>query len=136
MRHVINVVGSRAQLGKPLPRIVGDTSENRHETVWYACVDQENPVNLLDDTHGIVLRVLRGVVLGLRFYRFVQGAKLWGGRRPLIVVRGRSTASRVAAYAGTWGGGDVAMPAVTGEAPLGPTRFVVDTDGNLVLRTD
>jgi hypothetical protein len=75
-------------------------------------------------------------LLAYRFYLLVQNTKLWSGKRPLILVRGRSLASRVAAYAGSWGGGDVVKSDQTELAPLGPTRFILDADGNLMLRAD
>ena len=136
MRHVIVVVGSREQLLGAAPRINRGDSEYQRETTWYACADQDNPSSLLDDTPGFVLRFLRGLGLGYRFYQVVHGTKLWSGKRPLVIVRGRSFASRIAAYTGTWGGGDVVMPTVEGELPLGPARFVLDGNGNLKVRAD
>lgn len=136
MRHVITVVGSRHQLADELPRIRRGEGERLHVTTWYACANQQNPDILLDDTPNIAIRLLKGLSLGYRFYQFVQGTKLWSGRRPLILVHGRSMASRIAAYAGTWGGGDVVMPIIEGEALLKPTRFVLDEGGNLVIHAD
>ncbi len=136
MRHVIHVVGSQVQLETPPPRIQSAGSENRHETTWYACADQQHPANLLDDTGSAVLRFLRSLVLCYRFYQLVHGVKLWSGSRPLILIRERSFSGRVAAYAGTWGGGDVVMPETAGETPYGPTRFILDENGELKLHAD
>ena len=136
MRHVIHVVGSRNQAPETLPRINRGDGENLHETLWYACADQKERTNLLDDTPSFVLRCMRGVGFGYHFYQVVHATKLWSGKRPLILVQGRSFSSRVAAYVGTWAGGDVVMPVVEGIAPLGPTRFMLDADGNLVLYAD
>jgi hypothetical protein len=75
-------------------------------------------------------------VLAYRFYLLVYNTKLWSGRRPLIIVRGRSLSSRVAAYAGWWGGGDVVMTSESVKSLLGPTRYLLLPDGSLELRAD
>jgi hypothetical protein len=49
-------------------------------------------------------------------------------------VRGRSFASRLAAYAGRFGGGDIVMPSSGEAAPLGPARYLLLEDGTLELR--
>ena len=103
---------------------------------WYASLDQRNPNRLLDDSGNAFTRLLIAPVLAYRFYVMVHNTKLWSGIRPLILVQGRSLASRVAAYAGTWGGGDVVMAGLSNGAPLGPTRFLLDEDGNLKLHSD
>ena len=103
---------------------------------WYASLDQKNPNRLLDDSGNAFTRLLVVPVLAYRFYVMVHNTKLWSGKRPLILVQGRSLASRVAAYAGTWGGGDVVMAESTDGAPLGPTRFLLDEKGHLKLRSD
>lgn len=136
MRHVILVVASSAQLQDSAPRIKPRDGEVQRETTWYACKDQDNPVNLLGDASSCATKILRAPFLAYDLYQQVHSTKLWSGKRPLIVVRDRGFASRVAAYAGKWGGGDVAMPAVPDQAPLGPTRYVFDADGNLRLRDD
>ena len=133
MRHVIHVVGSEAQFRLERPRILPGGKESQHETTWYACADQKNPANFLDDSGSFIVRFLRGLAMGYNFYQHVHGTKLWSGGRPLILVRDRSFSSRVAAYTGTWGGGDVVMPAVDGGKLLGPTRFVLAEDGSLKL---
>ena len=134
MRHVIVVVGSHKQLEEPLPRIKPRKGETQREMTWYACNDQAQPANLLDDAGSFVIKMARAPVVAYRLYQQVHSTKLWSGRRPLVLVRGRSFASRVAAYAARWGGGDVVMPAVAGVAPLAPTRFQLDADGKLQLR--
>ncbi len=133
MRHVIHVVGSEEQFRLAPPRILPGGKESQHETTWYACADQKNPSKFLDDSGSLIVRFLRGIAMGYNFYQHVHGTKLWSGGRPLILVRDRSFSSRVAAYTGTWGGGDVVMPAVGGEKPLGPTRFLLAEDGSLKL---
>lgn len=135
MRHIITVIGSRAQTPETLPRINRGDGENQHETVLYACSDQEKRTNLLDDTPSFLLRYLRGLGFGYRFYQHVHATKLWSGKRPLILLQDRSFTSRIAAYTGTWAGGDVVMPEVEGVVPFGPTRFVLDTNGNMTLRS-
>ena len=54
--------------------------------------------------------------------------------RLLILVRGCSLSSRLMAYAGRWGGGDVVMTSEFGELVLGPTRYLLLRDGRLELR--
>jgi hypothetical protein len=136
MRHAIVVVGSEQQRGQAPPKICLRENESVRMSTWYACADQDNPAHLLDDCRSGVQRLHLVPLLAYRFYLFVQNTRLWSGKRPLIVVRGRSLASRVAAYAGSWGGGDVVKADFTDEPPLGPTRFVLDVDGNMKLRGD
>ena len=135
MRHVITVVCSREQLENPAPRIEPRDGETQRDVKWFACRDQDNPVNLLDDSGSFLLKMLRAPVLAYALYQLVHSTKLWSGKRPLVLVRGRSFGSRVTAWAGRWGGGDVVMPAETGGGPLGPTRFLLAPDGRLLLRS-
>lgn len=136
MRHVITVVGNSAQLVATPPRIKLGDEQVLHEVTWYACSNQRKPRQLLDDSKSRAWALLRAPVLAYRFYQLVHGIKLWSGKRPLILVRGRGLSSRVAAYAGTWGGGDV-VKADQGDAePLGPTRFVLAADGSLKMNED
>lgn len=134
MRHAILVIGSQSQCSEPRPKIHLGDNENLRETSWYACENQEKHGNLLDDTRSVLLRLLRVPVLSYRLYLLVHNTKLWSGKRPLILVRGRSLSSRVAAYAGTWGGGDVVKADSTDASPLGPTRYLLTADGKLALR--
>lgn len=134
MRHVIVVVGSCAQLQEAAPRIQPREGESQHETTWYACRDQDNPGRLLDDTGSILLQALKAPLLAYDLYQKVHSTKLWSGKRPLVLVRGRSVASRLAAYAGRFGGGDIVMPSSADVAPLGPVRYLLQEDGNLELR--
>ena len=136
MRHVIVVVGSRAQLDEPALRIKPREGESQREIIWYACGNQEHPANLLDDAGSFLLKALRTPFLAYRLYQLVHSTRLWSGKRPLIAVRDRRLTSRIAAYAGKWGGGDVVKADPTDNAPLGPTRFLLDADGNLNLRSD
>ena len=131
MRHVIVVVGSKEQDVDEMPGIKIRGQESRHEVTWYARMSQEGASELLDDRRSRVVSVLLAPVLAYKFYVFVHSTKLWSGRRPLIFVRGRSLASRIAAYAGTWGGGDVVMPAEAKNDVLKPTRFLLDSDGTM-----
>ncbi len=136
MRHVIYVVGSHDEQVGAAPKIRPREGESQRETVWYACRDQQNPSRLLDDAGSILVRALRAPFLAYSLYQQVHSTKVWSGKRPLIVVRGRSLANRVAAYAGRWGGGDVVIPEMAGVAPLGPTRYLLRDDGKLELRAD
>ena len=136
MRHAILVIGSQSQRSESRPKIHLGDSENLRETDWYACENQERHQNLLDDTRSVLLRLLRVPLLSYRLYLLVHNTKLWSGKRPLILVRGRSLSSRIAAYAGTWGGGDVVKADAEDERPLGPTRYILLPNGNLELRTD
>ena len=134
MRHAILVIGSQSQCNEPWPTVHLGDNEILRETSWYACENQEKHQNLLDDTRSVLLKLLRVPVLSYRLYLLVHNTKLWSGKRPLILVRGRSLSSRVAAYAGTWGGGDVVKADTTDAAPLGPTRYLLTADGRLALR--
>lgn len=136
MRHVIVVVGSREQLQQAAPKIQPREGESQRETTWYACRDQDHPDKLLDDTGSLLLQILRAPFLAYSLYQQAHSTKLWSGKRPLVLVRGRSFASRLAAYAGKWGGGDIVMTGLSGKPPLGPARYILDADGNLSLRED
>lgn len=136
MRHSIIVVGSEEQRSQPPPKLAKQDDESTRTTTWYACLNQDNSERLLDDSKNVLLRILLVPVLAYRFYLLVQNTKLWSGKRPLILVRGRSLASRIAAYAGSWGGGDVVKADQSDEPPLGPTRFLIDGEGNLKLHAD
>ena len=136
MRHVITVVGSQEMLRQGAPVLQLRDGEGFRETTWYAATNQDPPVKLLDDSRSLIVRLMRVPVLAYRFYLLVYNTKLWSGRRPLILVRGRSLSSRVAAYAGRWGGGDVVMPSESGKFLLGPTRYLLLPDGSLELRAD
>ena len=136
MRHAIIVVGSEAQRGQPAPRLAMLDDESTRTTTWYACTNQDSPKRFLDDVGNVILRSVLVPVLAYRIYLLVQNTKLWSGKRPLIVLRGRGLSSRVAAYAGSWGGGDVVKADSSDYPPLGPTRFLLDDDGNLKIRGD
>ena len=136
MRHAITVVGSEEQRRQSLPqvRLLGD--EPVRESTWYACRSQDNPSDLLDDIRSFLLRLALLPILAYRFYLLVYNTKVWSGRRPLILIRGRSLSSRIAAYAGRWGGGDIVMPSESGKSLLGPTRYLLLPDGHLEFRED
>jgi hypothetical protein len=134
MRHVIVVVGSREQLQQAAPCIQAREGESQRETTWYACRDQDQPGKLLDDSGSLLLKAVRAPLLAYNLYQQVHSTKLWSGKRPLVLVRGRSFASRLAAYAGRFGGGDIVMPSSGGVAPLGPVRYLLLDDGSLELR--
>ena len=134
MRHAIIVVGSEEQRGQPVPKLAMLDDESTRTTTWYACTNQDNPKRLLDDVGNVISRIVLVPVLAYRIYLLVQNTKLWSGKRPLILLRGRGLSSRVAAYAGSWGGGDVVKADHSDDPPLGPTRFLLDDDGNLKIR--
>lgn len=134
MRHVIVVVGSREQLQQAAPKIQPREGESQRETTWYACRDQDSPGKLLDDAGSVLLKLLRTPFLAYNLYQQVHSTKLWSGKRPLVLVRGRSFASRLAAYAGRFGGGDIVMPSTPGIPPLGLVRYLLLDDGTLELR--
>mgnify|MGYP001821565406 FL=1 len=136
MRHVFVVVGSEAQLRESPPEVLTGDAENQRRVTWYACANQDDPADLLDDANGIVVKLARSPLLAYRFYLLIHNTRLWSGKRPLILIRGRGFVSRLAAHAGTWGGGDVVMLCRNSEAPLGPTRYLLRPDGKLELRTD
>lgn len=133
MRHVIVVVGSKAQRDQPVPDLVLRNEEAFRTKIWFASKSGQDSAQLLDDTGSVVARIFLAPLLMYRFYLLVHSTKLWSGKRPLVLVRGRRLASRAAAYAGSWGGGDVVKADLTDEAPLGPTRYVLGADGRLQL---
>lgn len=134
MRHAILVVGSEEQRLQAPPEVCLLDDETVRQTTWYACSNQQAPNDLLDDCRSIVLKFLRAPVLAYRIYLLAHNTRLWGGKRPLILVRGSALSARIAAYAGSWGGGDVVKADQLDEPPLGPTRFVLQPDGKLRLR--
>ena len=134
MRHVIVVVGSREQLQQAAPRIQPREGESQREMTWFAARDQDAPGRLLDDAGGLVQKLLLAPLLAYNLYQQVHSVKLWSGKRPLVLVRGRSFASRVAAYAASWGGGDIVQPKADDLPPLRSARYLLDPDGNLQMR--
>jgi hypothetical protein len=134
MRHAILVIGSQSQDALPVPELALTDNEAVRMSTWYANLKQSREARLLDDESSLFLQILFVPVLAYRIYALVHNTKLWSGKRPLILVRGRSLSSRVAAYAGTWGGGDVVKADSTDVAPLGPTRYLLTADGKLALR--
>ena len=135
MRHVIVVVGSREQLQQAALKIEPREGESQRETTWYACRDQQDPGQFLDDLGSVLLQALRIPFLAYSLYQLVHSTKLWSGKRPLLLIRGRGLSSRVAAYAGTWGGGDVVAADLGDAVPLGPTRYILRPDGKLIMRS-
>ena len=136
MRHVIVVVGSDEQRRQALPQVRLLDNESIRESTWYACRSQDDPKDLLDDSRSVLARFVLLPLLAYRFYLLVHNTRRWAGKRPLVLVRGRSLSSRVAAYAGSWGGGDVVMPRVLDKPILGPTRYLLLPDGTLELCAD
>ncbi len=135
MRHVITVIASDEQRQQPPPTINPRRGETQRDTTWYLSRSQDSPTQLLDDAFAL-LRPFLALLYAYEFYQHVHGTRLWSGKRPLLLIRGNSLASRVAAYSGRWGGGDVVMPDSVDTPPLRPTRYVLHADGNLELYTD
>jgi len=133
MRHVIVVVGSDKQHRQALPQVRLLNEETVRESTWFAARNQESPTDLLDDIRSLVVRLALLPLLVYRFYLLVHNTRLWAGKRPLVLVRGRSLSSRIAAYAGAWGGGDIVKAGAPDEPALGPTRYVLKRDGKLDL---
>lgn len=131
MRHAIIVVGSEKQLEEPDLEVALRDNEAIRWSEWFAYTNQKESTQLLDDIGSAIVRMLIAPLLAYRFYQLIHNTKLWSGKRPLVLVRGRSFTSRVAAYAGTWGGGDVVKADLDDHPPLGPTRFVLDAEGKL-----
>jgi len=131
MRHSIVVVGSENHRRQALPQVRLLDDETVRESTWYASRSQDDPNDLLDDNRNILARLLLAPLLAYRFYLLVHNTKLWSGKRPLVLIRGRSLSSRIAAYAGSWGGGDIVKADAPDERPLGPTRFILQPDGKL-----
>ena len=150
MRHAILVVGSKAQDALPAPTLALTDNETVRMSTWYANLAQSGEARLtwyanakqvrearlLDDEPSLLLRAVLAPLLAYRFYNLVHSTKLWGGRRPLLLLRGRGLTSRIAARAGSWGGGDVVKADLDDERPLGPTRFILEADGKLRMRGD
>lgn len=134
MRHAIVVVGSKAQDALPLPVLALTDNEAVRMSTWYANLKQRREARLLEDERSLLVRALLAPILTYRFYVLVHNTKLWGGKRPLLLVRGRGLASHITALAGSWGGGDVVKADLSDEPPLGPTRFILGDDGKLRMR--
>ena len=136
MRHAILVVGSKAQDALPPPALALTDNESVRMTTWYANAKQDRDAPLIDDQRSLLLRIVLTPILAYRFYNQVHNTKLWGGKRPLLLLRGRGLASRIAARAGSWGGGDVVKADLNEDPPLAPTRFILGADGRLRMRGD
>lgn len=135
MRYAINFIGSEAVRNRPVPELVLLNDEPVRHKNWFASTRQEVPNPLLDDVQSAMLRLIRAALLAYQFYLFVHNTRLWSGKRPLILIRERSLANRVAAYAGSWGGGDVVKADLGNVRPFGPIRYVLEDDGSLSLWT-
>lgn len=135
MRHAILVVGSDVQREMPVPELSLRGGESVRLQTWYANRRQQGDAPLLDDIGSLLLKVALVPVLAYQVYTLAHNTRLWSGKRPLLLVRGRGLASRIAAYAGSWGGGDVVKADQAATPPLGPTRFVLAADGRLLLRS-
>lgn len=133
MRHAIVVVGSREQLAQPLPDLVLRNNEPVHMSNWFANWGDQPESRLLDDVGNIIIRLVLAPFLAYKFYTLVHNTKTWSGKRPLLLIRDRRLTSRVTAYAGAWGGGDVVKADLKETAALGPVRFVLAADGRLTL---
>lgn len=133
MRHAILVVGSKAQSKLPLPELSLRGGEAVRISKWFAGRRGNEDGILVDDIGSAVIRLALVPLLSYKIYALVQNTKLWSGKRPLLLVRDTKLASRIAAYAGTWGGGDVVKADRTDEAPLRPTRYVLAADNSLVM---
>lgn len=136
MRHAIVVVGKQDQREEPLPKLALRDDEAVRFSTWYACTNQDDPSRLVEDIGSFAIRWMLVPVLAYRFYVLVHNTRLWAGKRPFVIIRDRGVASRIAAYAGSWGGGDVVKANLGDAPPLGPTRFLLDTDGSLKMRGD
>jgi hypothetical protein len=134
MRHAILVVGSKAQDALPAPSLALTDNEAVRMSTWYANAKQVREARLLDDEPSLLVRAVLAPLLAYRFYNLVHNTRLWGGRRPLLLLRGRGLTSRIAARAGSWGGGDAVKVDLDDERPLGPTRFILEADGKLRMR--
>ena len=134
MRHAILVVGSKAQDALPAPSLVLTDNETVRMSTWYANAKQVGDARLLDDEPSLLVRAVLAPLLAYRFYNLVHNTRLWGGKRPLLLLRGRGMTSRIAARAGSWGGGDVVKADLNDERPLGPTRFILEASGKLRMR--
>ena len=134
MRHAILVVGSKAQASLPPPTLVLTENDAVRMSTWFANSKQDSNSCLLDDERSLLLRLVLAPLLAYRFYNLVHNTKLWGGKRPLLLLCGRGLTSQISARAGTWGGGDVVKADLNDEQPLGPTRFFLDSNGRLRMR--
>ena len=122
MRQCVFVLGTRAQLVKvaPVLRLAHDAGL-RH-TVWFTGQHHESIDDLIADfelTSQFVLpanRKERSSIFKLlvwmprtvyKCYEYVKSAKLWTGKRPLVVVHGDTLSTFLGAVAGSWGGGDI-----------------------------
>ena len=122
MRRCIFVLGTRAQLVKIAPVLrLAEASGLRH-TVWFTGQHRESIDDLIKDfslnsefvlpgrhkERSSIFRLLVWIPKTLHdCWRYVGSAKLWTGKRPLVVVHGDTLSTWLGALAGKWGGGDV-----------------------------
>jgi UDP-N-acetylglucosamine 2-epimerase (non-hydrolysing) len=122
MRQCIFVLGTRAQLVKIAPVLQLARDEGLRHTVWFTGQHHESIDDLIRDfglQSQFILpanRTERSSIFKLLVwlprtvygcYEYVRSAKLWTGKRPLVVVHGDTLSTWLGAVAGRWGGGDV-----------------------------
>ena len=87
-------------------------------TTCYANAKQDVAARLLDDERSLLPRILLAPTLAYRFYNLVHNSKLWGGKRPLLLLRQRGLGSQIVAHAGSGDGGDMVKADLNDEPPL------------------
>lgn len=122
MRQCIFVLGTRAQLVKIAPVLKFACESRLKHTVWFTGQHHESIDDLITD-FGLTSRFIlpehhkeRSSIGKLLVwipktlhdcFRYVNGVKLWTGKRPLVVVHGDTLSTWLGAVAGHWGGGDI-----------------------------
>lgn len=133
MRQCVVIIGSEAQGDLDVPEIRQGEEGAAMQTKWCACLDQESPENLYDDTRSTLMRLLKWPVLTYRCYLFVSNVKTWSNKRPFVFVRGGGPAARLAARAASWAAGDVVQTEDDPAGRLPQTRYLLRKDGSLKL---
>ncbi len=122
MRQCIFVLGTRAQLVKIAPVLQLAHAEGLRHTVWFTGQHHESIDDLIRDfelasqfiqpknrkERSSILKLLVWIPRTLyKCHEYVKSAKLWTGKRPLVVVHGDTLSTWLGAVAGRWGGGDI-----------------------------
>ena len=122
MRQCIFVVGTRPELISIAPMLQAAAKSGLRHTVWLTGQDHESIDNVISDfslnsifvfPKNPVWRSRIGKFLFwfpstlYRCFHYINGVKMWAGKRPLVVVHGDTHSALLGAIAGHWGGGDL-----------------------------
>ena len=122
MRQCIFVIGTREQLLELVPVLQVAKRAGLRHSVWVTA-ERHQPVDaLLADTglstsvvapqHPAPESALTKLLFWLpatiyRCYYYVHGVRTWTAKSPLVVLHGDNLSTRLAGFAGRWGGGQL-----------------------------